>query len=227
MNAHDAETLLGYIDGQLSAADTRRLESRLASDPGLKTALDDMRISRRLLGTLPKRRAPHNFTLTPLRKDLRAPEPRAVWGLRFASVVATLLLLASFALNSVAPLAPMTLASAPLPTNDFEGGVAGQSTTEQPPQPFAAAPLAQAPAGATTLAPQDLAMPTAVARAESASKAEPPSEGNPAQARPAEAPRVPALWQLLLAGAAVLSGALAWDLERRTRRQFRSRWLEK
>jgi len=227
MNAHDAETLLGYIDGQLSAADTRRLEGRLASDAGLKSALDDMRLSRRLLGKLPRRRAPHNFTLSPLRKGLRAPEPRAVSGLRFASVVATLLLLASFALNSVAPPAPVTLASAPLPANGDEGGAAGQSTTEQPPQPFAAAPLAQPPAGATELAPEDLVMPTAVARSETASKAEPPSQANTAQARPAGAPRVPALWQLLLAGVAVLSAALAWDLQRRTRRQFRSRWLEK
>jgi len=227
MNAHDAETLSAYLDGRLSAADTRRLEGRLVSDPGLKSALDDMRLSRRLLGTLPRRRAPHNFTLTPLRKDLRAPEPRAVWGLRFASMVATLLLLASFALNSVAPLAPETLASAPLAASGYEDGVAGESTTAQAPQSFAAAPLAQAPAGATAPAPQDLAMPTAVARAESASKAEPASEGNPAQAGPAGAPRVPALWQLLLAGAAVLSAVLAWDLQRRTRRKFRSRRLEK
>jgi hypothetical protein len=226
MNAHDAETLSAYLDGQLSAAQARQLESRLASDHGLKSALDDMRLSRRLIGRLPKRRAPHNFTLTPLMKDLTAPEPPAVWGLRSASALATLLFLASFALNRVAPLAPVTLAAAPLPANGFQGGVVGQSTTEQPPQSFAA-PLAQAPAGATALSPQDLAMQTPVARAESASREAPSSEGSPARARPPGVPLVPALWQLVLAGAAVLSGVLAWDLQRRTRRQFRSRWLEK
>lgn len=224
MNFHDAETLSAYIDGQLSPAEARRLEGRLASDLDLKAVLDDMRLSRRLLGRLPKRRAPRNFTLTARMRYVRAPEPRTVSGLRFASLLAMLLLLATFALNSIGPSAPVGLASAPLPANGIAGLGASPSTTEQPlpPQAFAATAPTQGAGSAGTLAPQDLAMPTAVARAEAASKAVSPPAGSPEPARTSEPRRVPAVWQFLLAGAAILCAGFAWVLQRRTRRLFRN-----
>jgi hypothetical protein len=227
MNFHDAETLSAYLDGQLSPADARQLQGRLASDPNLKAVLDDMRLSRRVLAKLPKRRAPHNFTLTRSMKGVRAPEPPAVWGLRFASLLATLLLLATFALNGVTPLAPVSLASAPRPANGIGGSGGGPPTTELPPQSFAAAAPTQGAGSAATPAPQDLIMPTAVAPAEAAPKAVSPSAGSPEQARTTEPRRVPALLQVLLAGVAILCGGFAWDIQRRSRRQFRSRWLQK
>ena len=212
MNLRDAEMLSAYLDGQLSPADARRLQGRLTSEPDLKAALDDMRVAPRLVGKLPKRRAPRNFALTRQMRGVRAPEPRAVPGLRFASLVAAALLLTSFAVNGLAPVSPVGLASAPVPANAIEGGA---STTEQAPQSFAAAP-----AMAATPSAQDLAQPTPLARVEAVPKSVPPAAGSLEQAHGTSQRPVPGLLQRLLAGAMVLCAGYAWYLQRRRRRQF-------
>jgi hypothetical protein len=50
MTFRDVEKLSAYLDGQLSRADAARLESRLASDPGLRAVMDDLRRTRAVLG---------------------------------------------------------------------------------------------------------------------------------------------------------------------------------
>ena len=81
----------------------------------------------------------------------------------------------------------------------------------------AGTPLAEAPP-----ASQDLVAPTAEAFA----KAAPQGEVQRTETRPGAAP-VPPLWLLLLATFGILLIGLSWYLDRYTRRNFRSRFLEK
>ncbi len=99
----DVELLSAYLDGQLSQADSARLEARLKTDPDLRDVMDDLSQSRTLLRKLPQRRAPRNFTLTPRMAGVKAPLPRAVPALRWATSLATFLLFLSMAANALAP----------------------------------------------------------------------------------------------------------------------------
>ena len=103
MNDRDLELLSSYLDGQLTPSDSARLESRLKSDGGLASTLDDLRAARTLLRQLPKRRAPRNFTLTRKMVGLNPPLPRSYPAFRFATVVATLLFFFTFGINTFAP----------------------------------------------------------------------------------------------------------------------------
>jgi len=158
-------------------------------------------------------------------QQLRGPEPRAVPVLRFASILAGLLLVATFALNGLARSGGLSLAAAPVPAYGVGGGAGGVSTEEQPLQSFAA-PVAPE-ASAETPAPQDLGVPTALARAEGAPKQAPPAAGAAPTSQAAMQTRIPALWQLSLAVAVIVCGFLAWSLHQRARRNFYSNWLEK
>ena len=63
-NFHEIELLSSYLDGQLNANESKRLETRLASDPELASVLNDIRATRSIIRKLPARKAPRNFTLT-------------------------------------------------------------------------------------------------------------------------------------------------------------------
>ncbi len=110
----DVEKLSAYLDGQLSTAETARLEPRIAADPALAAVLEAMRQSRSVLRRLPQRRAPRNFTLTLRMAGLRAPTPRAVPVLRFATVLATVLLAITFATNTLAPMSTSLQSAMPM-----------------------------------------------------------------------------------------------------------------
>jgi len=60
----DIELLSAYLDGQLSPHQRSALEARLRAEPALTTELDTLRITRQLLRSLPRLRAPRNFTLS-------------------------------------------------------------------------------------------------------------------------------------------------------------------
>jgi hypothetical protein len=66
------EALSAYLDGQLSAKERTRLETRLEQMPELRSALEDLRQTRSVLRSQPKVRAPRNFTLTPDMVGLKA-----------------------------------------------------------------------------------------------------------------------------------------------------------
>jgi hypothetical protein len=91
----DVEQLSAYLDGNLSEAETARLEIRLRSEPGLGAVLEDLRQARAALRRTPQRRAPRNFTLTPKMAGLKPPVPRSVPVLSWASAVAMLLFVCS------------------------------------------------------------------------------------------------------------------------------------
>src|SRR5689334_3508611 len=104
MNQRDLELLSSYLDGQLKAAESTRLETRLKSDSELASALNDLRAARTLLRKLPQRRAPRNFTLTRKMVGQNPPLPRAYPFFRFATALATLLFIFSVGLNSARTL---------------------------------------------------------------------------------------------------------------------------
>jgi anti-sigma factor RsiW len=60
----DWETLSAYLDDQLSAPDRREIENSLVNNPELRQSLEELRQTRMILRSLPKLRAPRNFTLT-------------------------------------------------------------------------------------------------------------------------------------------------------------------
>jgi len=65
INDRDFDQLSAYLDNALSAAERAALERRLASELGLRAALDDLRMMRQLLRALPTLKAPRDFALTP------------------------------------------------------------------------------------------------------------------------------------------------------------------
>jgi hypothetical protein len=89
------EAISAYLDKQLSEKERVRLEARLKTSPELQFALEEMRQTRALLRSQPRLKAPRNFTLTPEmvgRKAKARPEPRSYLFFRFASAMATMLL---------------------------------------------------------------------------------------------------------------------------------------
>lgn len=215
MKQRDLELLSSYLDGQLSSADSARLESRLRTEPGLRSVLQDLRGARSVLRQLPMRKAPRNFRLTPQMVRKNPPLPRAYPMFRFATTLATLLLFFTFGLNYLGP----QLASQP-PAFGMGGGGDPDTFAAESAQveeaPGAELPATEAPAEEPSVAMAP--MPTASAAAEdSARAADTPTDeagnavgGGAAELQPPPAPAetappVSPVWQWILAGVALLS----------------------
>lgn len=234
MNFKDVEHLSAFLDGQLSPSEVTRLEARLAVDANLRKVLDDLRVARGLLRRTPRLRAPRNFTLSPMNARVRAPQPRSVPILRYAGALASLLFMFTIALNTVGPSLRQSLASAPAYGYGMGGGGGGDEVIGG----GAAEPEAAAEPAATM--ETMLAAPAAPAQemppAEAPAEA-PTEDAFAKQAAPAEAPaadaargapaQIPALWIMLLAVAGVLLIGLSLYIDRMTRRNFRSREMER
>jgi hypothetical protein len=93
---HEFQTLSAYLDRNLSTRDKARLETRLEQDAALRAELEGLKQTRLMLQTLPKRRAPRNFTLSSAMLP-RRPARLIFPTFRFASALAGLLLVATFA----------------------------------------------------------------------------------------------------------------------------------
>jgi hypothetical protein len=112
LSPQDWQLISLYLDGQLYGRDKVSFEQRLQSQPELKAGLEDLRWTRSMLQTAPRRRAPRNFTLTP---EMAAKARPGFW-LRFAprlfgysSALAAVLVAASMALQFFMPYsAPMS-----------------------------------------------------------------------------------------------------------------------
>lgn len=215
----DVELLSAYLDGQLPRADSARLETRLETDPNLRAVMDDLSQSRTLLRSLPQRRAPRNFTLTPRMARVKPPLPRAVPALRWATSLATLLLVVTFAANA---LSPSLASSAPMGYGMGGGGeeaplLMEAAATEAP----AAAPVWDAAAteeplpsvsadGAEEVQPTQLAVSTPDPAMKSVSPELPPV-ALAQESQPVRAP-IPLGWQVGLGVVALTTGGLAWIL---------------
>ena len=152
----DWETLSAYLDDQLSGQERKELESRLVKDPGLNRGLDELRRTRMILRSLPKLRAPRNFTLTASMAGQRAGAsslPGAYPVFRLASMLATLFFIlvtaGGFALRFSQPAQTVVMSSdqivQPAPNFGMGGGGGGGPASNAAP---ALAPLAptEAPA---------------------------------------------------------------------------------
>jgi hypothetical protein len=93
----DWQILSEYLDGQLSPRDRSKLEQRMQSRPELRDGLEELRRLRSLLRTVPRRKVPHNFTLTRAMVEKPAPARWSNWipALSFSSAIATFLLILS------------------------------------------------------------------------------------------------------------------------------------
>jgi anti-sigma factor RsiW len=96
LSQRDIESLSLYLDGQLSANEAARLESRLLVEGELRTVLEEMRRTRAVLRAAPILRAPRNYTLKSDMVKVRQPPPRAYPILRLASALASLLFVLAF-----------------------------------------------------------------------------------------------------------------------------------
>jgi anti-sigma factor RsiW len=127
LSSRDWEYLSAYLDRQLKPKEIASLEARLSVDPVLSAALGELQRTRDALRSLPRMRAPRNFTLTPQMVDQRSslrqrsplrarPAARLAPVFGFASALATFLLVLVIAGDFLGILAPSTkpLAQAPV-----------------------------------------------------------------------------------------------------------------
>lgn len=127
-NDVDIALLSAYLDNQTTLEERTLLEARLEREPALRNALDELRLTTRLLRELPRMTPPRSFTMDPA--TVQQPRWGAVFNwLRIGSALAGVLL-------------ALTL------TLDFVGGG---------PASFGAAPVSESTAGNTPGAPPEAA----------------------------------------------------------------------
>ena len=140
----DLKELSAYLDGELNASAQQRMKDRLARDPELATALDELRQSRTVLRRAPQRRSPRNFSLSPQMVAKRPPMPRLVPALNYAALAAMLLFVFSFTspFGAGGSMADQAIESAPMAMEMEE--MAAPVAEEAPAMEMAAEPAADA-----------------------------------------------------------------------------------
>jgi len=236
MNPRDLELLSAYLDGQLNPSDSARLESRIASDSSLRTALDNLRATRNLLRQLPSRRAPRNFTLTPQMASIKPPTPRIVPVFRLATVLATFLFIITFVINGLISLSASSFAAAPAP---FAAGAAApiSAAQEAAPAPTSAPAATQAPAlPLAAIAPTETPMPfggglaptiTETSTPEITLKSVAPQVENTQPIHSQSESSVPVDFEIFFGALAIGFGITAWILPRNNERNLRKKWNKK
>jgi len=125
ISRRDWQLLSEYIDGELSERKRIRLESRLDSERGLRTALRRIKKTRRILRTAPRLSAPKDFVLTPDMLPQRQKESFFPV-LRLATVLVSVLLVAVLVLDFGGFVFP-------LKTGDFAAPAVQQEALESAP----------------------------------------------------------------------------------------------
>jgi anti-sigma factor RsiW len=229
-NFHDVEQISALLDGKLSRTESIKLESRIGSDPSLQALMDDLSETRGFLRRLPKRKAPRNFTLSPRMAGVKPPVPRAVPGLRFATVLATFLLVFSVATNA---LAPTFRQAAQAPVYGMGGGgaeapsIMSAPATEAPAATSAPALEQTAPedqsfsSPAATMGAEDSNRTAVTATPEAALKGFAPEQ--PAPRVQSEPLPIPQIWIIVLLVVALVSGGLAWLVRWISERSWRAK----
>ena len=227
-NFREIELLSSYLDGQLNTNESKRLETRLAADPELASVLSDIRATRSILRKLPTRKAPRNFTLTRQMVGLKPPLPRSYPIFRFSTAFATILLMLTFAANSIAPR--MTFGSAAAPAMGYGGGpgsgggcdtCTGESALQA--EVATEAPAAEAPSA------EMLPVPTLEGTLREGNPAEDsmqaPKEPEAESELQNQAPvkneaLIPVIWQITLLGVILLSGLAMWLIQKSASRKW-------
>ena len=89
----DLELLSTYLDGRLNQKDQARLETRLQKDPELREVYEQLHRTRAVLRSLPRMRAPRNYTLSPRMVPARTVMPQSYPILRLVTALASFLLI--------------------------------------------------------------------------------------------------------------------------------------
>jgi anti-sigma factor RsiW len=89
----DLELLSTYLDGRLNQTDQARLETRLQKDANLREVYEQLHRTRLVLRSLPKMRAPRNYTLSPRMVPARTFMPQSYPVLRLVTALASFLLI--------------------------------------------------------------------------------------------------------------------------------------
>lgn len=139
LSLRDYEQFSAYLDGQLSPAETHKLEEQLKANPEWRLALEELAATRAVVRRAPRYRAPRNFTLTPemARQAARKPILPSSFSFRFSAALATVALIAVLVLQVLpggGPASRVAMAPQAMPT---QGKAAEQ------------------PSGALEAAPQD------------------------------------------------------------------------
>jgi hypothetical protein len=96
LTPREIEQISAYLDGELNQKEKARLDARLRVEPKLRRGLHELGETRSMLRSLPRKRAPRNFTLTPVMVGARRKSGfdffRLTPALSLSSVLATLLL---------------------------------------------------------------------------------------------------------------------------------------
>ena len=100
LSRREFEKLSAYLDGQLSAREKAQIEKKLQTDTVYKDVLNDLKITRSMLRSVPLKPVRRNYTLTPQMVGVHSPEqPRLVPVLRYSSMLAGFLVVASLILE--------------------------------------------------------------------------------------------------------------------------------
>lgn len=98
LSPQEWQLLSAYLDGQVSPGERSQIEKKLASEAAFRQAIEELRHTRTVIRSMPRRRAPRNFTLTPEMVTIRR---RQGWFpvLRFSSAFAAIASVVLFALQ--------------------------------------------------------------------------------------------------------------------------------
>lgn len=113
LSRKDYLLLSAYLDGELSPSQMQAVQKRLLTEPYFKRNSEELAYTRQLLRSMPKIRAPHNFTLSSaqVKKTAKRQIFQPVWGL--VSAVSTFILLVIFAGTSLLPRVGVSQSAAP------------------------------------------------------------------------------------------------------------------
>ncbi len=111
LSPQEWQLLSAYLDDQISANERIQIEKKLASEDTFRQALQSLRQTRTVIRSMPRRRVPRNFTLTPEMVAARRM-PRLFPVLRFGSAFAAVAAVILFAVQ----LFPLMAMGAAAPT---------------------------------------------------------------------------------------------------------------
>ena len=141
LSLQDLILISSYLDDRLSPGDKARVQTRLEQDQSFRAAFEEMRYTRRVLRSLPQRRAPRNFTLSPKMFPQRQPlRLQPVFG--FTSAVAAVLMILVFAGSQFLPGILSTRATeAPMMAAAPEAQLTTKDSARNATEPTAIPPL--------------------------------------------------------------------------------------
>jgi len=111
LTSKDYALLSAYMDGMLSPRERSKVEKQLEARVEFRTALYELQQTRKAMRSLPRKRVPRNFLITPAMVQPRRA-PFAVGALRFSSAMAAI---AAVILTLFQLLPSFQMAAAPAP----------------------------------------------------------------------------------------------------------------